>query len=103
MRPWRDREPAYIRHLRRTGMDKILEPVGLVQLAGHQEFIMVCGMGSRVVWIRWWARDVCEARETFRKWLGEPWQELTTDIFGSWLANGFDFKPSKIEWFAVMD
>lgn len=101
MRRWR--EPAYIAYRRRTGMDKVLEPTASAQVAGRQEFIMVCGMGSQVVWIRWWARDVCEARETFRRWLGEPWQVLTTDFYGNGLANGLDFKPSKIDWFAVMD
>ncbi|WP_331969654.1 hypothetical protein [Actinophytocola sp.] len=96
-------EPGYIAYQRRTGADTILEPPAPAQFAGLQEFIMVCGMGSQVLWIRWWARDVCEARDTFREWLAKPWQVLTTDFAGNGLVNGLDFKPSKIDWFTVTD
>lgn len=96
-------EPASIRYQRRTGGDPVLEAVSMQPRPPGREFIMVCGMGAGVVWIRWFGRTADEARETFRDWLGQPWQTLTTDFAGVGVANGLDFKPSKIEWFNIAE
>jgi hypothetical protein len=96
-------EPGYIAYQRRTGGDTVLEPFSRPDVPGVREFVMVCGLGSQVVWIRWYARTIEEARETFRGWLAKPWQVLTTDFAGNGLVNGLDFKPSRIDWFNIAD
>lgn len=88
---------------RRTGGDPLLEPVGVRHRSGLRQFIMVCGMGSRTIWIRWQGRTVEEARDTFRTWLAEPWQTLTTDFTGVGVTNGLDFKPGRIDWFNIAE
>ena len=97
----RYREPGSVDYERRTGGDRVLEPVDLRQGPYDRPYIIVCGMGSRTVWIRWYARDVPEARATFREWLGETWQILTTDFAGGGITNGMDFKPGRIDWFNI--
>jgi hypothetical protein len=99
MSPWK--EPGSIEYQRRTGGDKILEAEGVRPKHGGRPFIMVCGMGTRTVWIRWYARSVEEARDTFRNWLAQPWQVLTTDFSGMGVPNGMDFKPGRIDWFNI--
>lgn len=64
---------------------------------------MVCGMGTRTVWIRWYGRTAEHARGSFREWLSQPWQVLTTDLAGYGVPNGFDFKPGRIDWFGIVD
>jgi hypothetical protein len=96
-------EPGYIAYQRRTGADTVLEPISRPDVPGVREFVMVCGLGSKVVWIRWYARTIEEARQTFRGWLDKPWQVLTTDFAGNGLVNGLDFKPSRIDWFNIAD
>ncbi len=97
------REPGFIEYQRRSGGDAVLEPVGQRYRNDLQEFIMVCGIGSRVVWIRWYARDFEDARRSFGEWLEQPWQKLTTDIYGNGIPNGYAFKPSRIDWFEIVD
>jgi hypothetical protein len=97
----RYREPGSYDFERRTGGDKVLEPVGIRRGPYDKAYIMVCGMGSNTVWIRWYACGVPEARATFRTWLAETWQILTTDFQGVGIANGMDFKPGRIDWFNV--
>jgi hypothetical protein len=99
----RFREPGYISYQRRTGGDPVLEPLDVWCAPGDREFIMVCGMGSRTIWIRWHAWTVEDARKSFRGWLGQPWQCLSTDLAGNALPNGFDFKTSRIDWFGLVD
>lgn len=96
-------EPASIKYQRRTRSDPVLEAVGTPRGAGAREFIMVCGMGKLTIWIRWYARSVEEARQTFRVWLAQPWQTLTTDLTGVGVPNGLDFKPGRIDWFNIAD
>lgn len=95
------REPGYIAYARRNGSDPILEPVGIRQRPGDNAYTMVCGMGSGTVWIRWYACGVDEARASFRAWLAETWQVLTTDFEGVGIRNGMDFKPGRIDWFNI--
>jgi hypothetical protein len=97
------KEPGYIDYERRTGGDALLEIVGLRRGPGEQEFIMVCGMSSKTVWIRFYARSVDDARVRFYDWLSKPWGTLTTDLSGYGVPHGFDFKPSGISWFGIVD
>jgi hypothetical protein len=97
--PWK--EPGYIKYQRQAGGDPVLEAVDVRPRPGQRAFIMCCGMGSKTVWIKWYGRTVEEARLTFRAWLGETWQVLTTDFSGSGIPNGMDFKPGRIDWFNV--
>ena len=101
MAPWT--EPGWISYQRRAGSDPVLEPLDLRRRPGEREFIMVCGMGSKVMWIRQYARTAEEARAKFYIWLAEPWQTLTTDFSGAGVTNGLDFKPSRIEWFNIAE
>jgi hypothetical protein len=95
-------EPGYINYERRHGGDRVLEAVGVGPFPGGREFIMTCGMGgSRTLWIKWYAHDVEEARRTFREWLAQPWQTMTTDLDGGGIPNGVDFKPGRIDWFNI--
>jgi hypothetical protein len=96
------REPDYIDYEHRSGGDSVLEPLGVRRMAGDRPFIMVCGMGARTVWIRWYGRTVEDVRKSFRDWLAQPWQCLSTDFSGQSVPNGLDFKPSRIEWFGVV-
>ena len=96
-------EPGSINFERRTGGDPLLEPVGMGYRPNTNNYIMVCGMGSRVIWIRWAGMNVDEARDTFRTWLAAPWQTLTTDFTGVGVPNGLDFKPGRIDWFNIAD
>lgn len=98
------REPASIAfHRRDGGGDPVLEPLVSRRTVGTREFIVVCGMGGNVVFIRWYAKSVDDARQSFREWLAQPWQTLSTDFAGAGLPNGLDFKPGKIEWFTISD
>ena len=95
-------EPGYIDYERRRGGDRVLEAVGVGPAQGRHKYIMVCGMGgSRTVWIKWYANDPEHARRTFREWLAQPWQTLTTDMSGAGIQNGLDFKPGRIDWFNI--
>ena len=97
----RYREPGSVDYERRKGGDRVLEPLGQRQRPGEYPYVMVCGMGARTVWIRWYARNVEEARSTFRTWLAESWQILTTDFQGDGIPNGMDFKPGRVDWFNI--
>lgn len=97
----RYREPGSVDFERRRGGDRVLEPVGIRQGPYDRKYVITCGMGSSTVFIRWYARNVDEARETFRVWLAETWQTLTTDFTGGGIPNGMDFKPGKIDWFNI--
>jgi hypothetical protein len=97
------KEPGYINFERRNSGDPLLEAVGVRREPGEQEFIMVCGMGTKTVWIRWYGQSVEHARVKFRDWLAQPWQCLTTDLYGNGVPNNFDFKPSRIDSFGVID
>jgi hypothetical protein len=95
------REPGYIEYQRRRGGDPVLEPVGQMRMAEEHEFIIVCGIGSRIVFIRWYGWNIEDTRQTFTQWLQEPWRKLTTDIYGNAMPNGYDFKTSRVDWFNV--
>jgi hypothetical protein len=95
-------EPGSIEYQRRTGGSPVLEPYELPRRAGMQEYIMVCGLGGpKTIWIRWYGRSAGDARASFRAWLGEPWQTLSTDFGGATMEYGFDFKPNSIQWFNI--
>jgi hypothetical protein len=97
-------ESAYINYLRRAAGDPLLEIVGLRPGPGEKEFIMVCWMmGTKTVWIRFYARDAQDARVRFHGVLSKPWVTLTTDLFGNPVPHDFDFKPSGITGFGVVD
>lgn len=96
-------ESAFIASQRRRGADTVLEPLGLEYRPDQHEYIMVCGVGARIVWIRWYARDIDEARRCFLKWLTEPWQRMTHDIYGNAVTEGYQFKPGRVDWFAIAD
>jgi hypothetical protein len=95
------REAGYIEYQRRRGSDPVLEPVGQVKVFGQREYIAVCGLGGRVVFMRWYAWSIDDARKTFADWLREPWRKLTTDIYGNTVPNGHDFKTGRIDWFNI--
>jgi hypothetical protein len=97
----RPREAAYIEFQRRRGSDPVLEPVGQVKILGQREYIAVCGVGGRVVFMRWYAWNIDDARKTFSEWLREPWRKLTTDIYGNTVPNGHDFRTGRIDWFNI--
>lgn len=97
------REPASISYQRRNGIDPILEPMGVPRVPGAQDYVIACGMGSKIVYIRWHGRNVEEARQSFRVWLAQTWQTLTTDFTGVGVSNGLDFKPNRIEWFNIAE
>lgn len=96
-------ESAYINYLRRAAGEPLLEIVGLRPGHGEREFIMVCWMGSKTVWIRFYARNVEDARVRFHELLSKPWVSLTTDLFGNSVPHAFDFKPGGISGFGVVD
>jgi hypothetical protein len=100
MARWRN-EPGYINYERRTGGDRVLEAVGVEPRPGSNAYVMVCGLGKDTLWIRWYGRNVDEARRTFREWLSGPWQVLTTDFAGGGIQNGMDFKTTRIDWFNI--
>jgi hypothetical protein len=95
------REPGSIRYQRKAGTDPVLEPLGAPRPPGATGYVIVCGMGAKIVFIRWYGRTVEEARQTFRVWLGETWQTLATDFTGVGVPNGMDFKPGRIDWFNI--
>jgi hypothetical protein len=96
------REPASISYQRKRGTtDPVLEPLNAPRPPGSSAYIVVCGMGTKVVFIRWYARSVEEVRQTFRMWLAETWQTLATDFTGTGVPNGMDFKPGRVDWFNI--
>lgn len=97
------REPASISYQRRNSVDPVLEPMGVPRRPGADGYVIACGMGSRIVFIRWYGRTVEEARQTFRLWLAETWQTLATDFTGAGVPNGMDFKPGRIDWFNIAE
>lgn len=97
------REPASISYQRRYGVDPVLEPLGVPRSRGANAYVIACGMGSKVVFIRWYGRDVEDARQTFRVWLSQTWQTLSTDFTGQGVQNGMDFKPGRIDWFNITE
>ena len=99
---WRG-EPASIGYQRRHGVDPVLEPLNVPRPLGARGYIITCGMGSKIVWIRWYGRSVEEVRQTFRAWVAETWQTLATDFSGAGVLNGLDFKPGRIDWFNILE
>lgn len=97
------REPASFDYQRRSGVDPVLEPMGAPRAPGAKGYVIACGMGSDVVYIRWYGGDVEEVRQTFRAWLAQTWQTLNTDFTGVGVRNGLDFKPGRIDWFTIAD
>src|SRR5438128_8915321 len=97
------REPAGVSDRRRNAIDPILEPMGMSHLPGASEYVIACGMRSKIVYIRWYGRDVEEVRQSFRLWVAQTWQTLTTDFTGVGVPNGLDFRPNRIEWFNIAD
>lgn len=95
------REPGSIRYQRKIGIDPVLEALGAPRPPGASAYVIVFGMGSRIVYLRWYARSVDEARRTFKVWMSEPWQTLATDFTGVGVPNGMDFKPGRIDWFNI--
>jgi hypothetical protein len=81
----------------------VLEVTGMRRAGNMHEFIVVCGMGSNTIFIRWYGRSVEDVRQSFRQWLSQPWQTLTTDFTGVGVPNGLDFKPGKIDWFNIAE
>jgi hypothetical protein len=96
-------EPASIRYQRRTRADPVLEVTGMRRGGNTREFIVVCGMGGKTIFIRWYGVSVEDVRQSFRQWLAQPWQTLTTDFTGVGVPNGLDFKPGRIDWFNIAD
>jgi hypothetical protein len=95
------REPGYVEYQRRRGGDPVLEPIGQVKVFGQREYIVVCGVGGRPVFVRWYAWNIDDARETFVEWMAAPLRKLTTDIYGNPVPHGHDFKPARIDWFNI--
>ncbi|HEV7649892.1 MAG TPA: hypothetical protein VGP26_17230 [Actinophytocola sp.] len=96
------REPGYIEYQRRRGTEALLEIVDRPRSPGDNEFIVVCGVGGRTPFFRWYAASAKEARTTFAKWIeDDTWWKLTTDVYGNTVPQHHDFKPARIEWFAV--
>lgn len=96
------KEPASIQY-RRTRTDPVLEVSGVRRELHAREFIVVCGMGGKTIFIRWYGFSVDDVRQSFRVWLAEPWQTLSTDFTGVGVPNGLDFKPGRIDWFNIAD
>lgn len=95
------REPGYIEYQRRRGGDPVLEPMGQVRMPGQREYIVVCGIRTRIVFLRWYAWDIEDARQTFTQWLQVPWRKLTTDIYGNAVPHGHDLNTSRVDWFNI--
>jgi hypothetical protein len=95
-------EPAYIDVQRRRGTDPLLEVVDRPMKPGDNEYIVVCGVGGRTPFFRWYAGSAKEARVSFAEHIeNHTWWKVTTDIYGNTVPNHHDFKPARIEWFAV--
>jgi hypothetical protein len=95
-------EPAYIDVQRRRGTDPLLEVVDRPKAPGDNEYIVVCGVGGRTPFFRWYASSAKEAERTFAAHItSHDWWEMTTDVYGNTVQHNHDFKPARIEWFAV--
>lgn len=96
------REPAYIEFQRKRGTDPLLEIVGRPKNPGDNEYIVVCGVGGRTPFFRWYAACPEDARQSFATYMDKhAWWQLTTDVYGNTVPHHHDFKPARIEWFAV--